>query len=257
MSNYRAITFFDLDGTLLDAQSKITPEVAQAIKALKENNVLPVIATGRTEAEIKHIMSDSGITSAVTMNGSYISVDGKEIHSEKIAVDECQKMVEHVKHQGHQLSFYNHQHIWCTAHTQTMIDAYKYIHSDVPEINPQAFLNHPINMLLILSESGDEYYHERFPDLTFYRNGPYSIDTVKKGISKGAGVNRLKQEMNLSNVPTFGFGDGPNDFALLEACDNKIAMGNAYDDLKELSTFITKKNTDGGIVHALKHFDLI
>ena len=166
-------------------------------------------------------------------------------------------MLEHVQIQGHQLSFYNHQHIWCTAHTQTMIDAYNFIHSNVPEINPQAYLDHPINMLLILSQSGDEYYHEQFPDLTFYRNGPYSIDTVKKGISKGAGVKRLKQELNLVDVPTFGFGDGPNDFSLLEACDNKIAMGNAYNDLKELSTFITKKNTEGGIVHALKHFDLI
>jgi len=34
-------------------------------------------------------------------------------------------------------------------------------------------------------------------------------------------------------------------------------MGNAYDELKELATFITKKNTEGGIVHALKHFELI
>lgn len=124
MSNYRAITFFDLDGTLLDAQSKITPEVAEAMQALQANNVLPVIATGRTEAEIKHIMSDAGISSAVTMNGSYISVDGQEVHSEIIATEDCQKMLEHVQIQGHQLSFYNHQHIWCTAHTQTMIDAY-------------------------------------------------------------------------------------------------------------------------------------
>ncbi|BDP90864.1 hypothetical protein EfmGK923_10370 [Enterococcus faecium] len=50
VSNYRAITFFDLDGTLLDAKSKITPEVAKAMNALKENNVLPVIATGRTDS---------------------------------------------------------------------------------------------------------------------------------------------------------------------------------------------------------------
>ena len=257
MSNYRAITFFDLDGTLLDSRSKITPEVANAMEALKKNNVLPVIATGRTEAEIKHIMSDAGITSAVTMNGSYISVDGKEIHSEKFSTDECQRMLDHVTSQGHQLSFYNHQNIWCTSHDQTMIEAYDFIHSTVPEINPYAFLDHPINMLLILSKSGDEYYHEHFPELTFYRNGPYSIDTVKKGISKGVGVKRLKQEMDLADVQTVGFGDGPNDFALLEACDNKIAMGNAYDGLKELSTFITKKNTEGGIVHALKHFDLI
>ena len=54
MSNYRAITFFDLDGTLLDAKSKITPEVAKAMNALKENNVLPVIATGRKKCMIMY-----------------------------------------------------------------------------------------------------------------------------------------------------------------------------------------------------------
>ena len=32
---------------------KITPEIAVAIQALKENDILPVIATGRTEMEIK------------------------------------------------------------------------------------------------------------------------------------------------------------------------------------------------------------
>lgn len=257
MSNYQAITFFDLDGTLLDAHSTITPEIASAMNALKENHVLPVIATGRTEIEIQKIMEDAGITSAVTMNGSYIRVDGKEIHSELFSEEECQRMYEHVRSQGHELSYYNHENIWCTGHNQIMIDAYNFIHSEVPPIEPFAFRENKINMLLILSQSGDEYYHEQFPELTFYRNGPYSIDTVKKGISKGAGVKRLKDELGLTNVPTFGFGDGPNDFALLEACDNKIAMGNAYDGLKELATFVTKKNTEGGIVHALKHFDLI
>ncbi|MCE3183125.1 Cof-type HAD-IIB family hydrolase [Enterococcus faecium] len=257
MSNYRAITFFDLDGTLLDAKSKITPEVAKAMNALKENNVLPVIATGRTEAEIHSIMEDAGITSAVTMNGSFIRVDGEEIYSQTFSSEECQKMYDHVQLNGHELSYYNDQKIWCTGHSQTMINAYDFIHSDVPEIDPLGFKENTVNMLLILSQSGDEYYHEHFPELTFYRNGPYSIDTVKKGISKGAGVKRLQKELQLEKVPTFGFGDGPNDFALLEACDNKIAMDNAYDGLKELSTFITKKNTEDGIVHALKYFDLI
>ncbi|MGM9902650.1 HAD superfamily hydrolase [Enterococcus sp. 10A9_DIV0425] len=257
MLDYQAITFFDLDGTLLDAKSTITPEVAEAMQKLKENNILPVIATGRTEAEIKTIMQNAGITSAVTMNGSFISVEGQEVYSVHFSTEECKKMHDHVQRQGHQLSYYNRENIWCTDHSQTMIKAYDYIHSDVPPINPYAFQDHPINMLLILSESGDEYYHENFPEFTFYRNGPYSIDTVKKGISKGAGVQRLKENLQLEHVPTFGFGDGPNDFALLEACDHKIAMGNAYDGLKDIATFITKNNTDHGIVHALKHFDLI
>ncbi|MFV0559466.1 MAG: Cof-type HAD-IIB family hydrolase [Enterococcus sp.] len=257
MENYRAITFFDLDGTLLDGTSQITPEIAQAMNDLKKNKVLPVIATGRTEAEIQHVFTDSGITSSVTMNGSFIRVDGQEVYSNTISTSECQRMLDLVNEQGHQLAYYNNQRIWCTGHDQTLVNAYNFIHSKAPEIDPLGFNHEPVNMLLVLSEDGDHRYHEQFPEMTFYRNGPYSIDTVNKGISKGTGVARLKERLGLENVPTFGFGDGPNDLALLQACDNKIAMGNAYDGLKEVADFITKKNTDHGIVHALKHFDLI
>lgn len=62
--------------------------------------------------------------------------------------------------------------------------------------------------------------------------------------------------MNL-DVPTFAFGDGPNDFDLFKACDFKIAMGNAVDGLKEIADFVTKTNLEGGINHALKHYQLI
>ncbi|BDP74034.1 hypothetical protein EfmAA96_18190 [Enterococcus faecium] len=46
----------------------------------------------------------------------------------------------------------------------TSINAYDFIHSDVPEIDPLGFKENTVNMLLILSQSGDEYYHEHFPD---------------------------------------------------------------------------------------------
>lgn len=257
MSNYRAVAFFDLDGTLLDGQSKITPEITQAMSQLKKNHVLPVIATGRTEIEILDIREQAGITSNIVMNGSFIRVDGNPVYSSYFTEEECQKMYDLTTENGHLLSYYNEERIWCTGHNQTLIDAYNFIHSDIPPVEPLGFKQHPVKMLLVLSHSGDEVYHKAFPELTFYRNGPHSIDIVKKGISKGTGVATLMDEMNLTDVPTYGFGDGPNDYALLEACDYKIAMGNAVSELKELSDFVSKKNTEGGIVHALKHFDLI
>ncbi|KAF1297485.1 HAD family hydrolase [Enterococcus sp. JM4C] len=257
MSNYRAVAFFDLDGTLLDAQSNVTTEVASAMSQLKKNQVLPVIATGRTEIEILKIKQQTGITSNIVMNGSFIRVDGEPVYSSYFTEEECQRMYDLTTEQGHLLSYYNEEHIWCTGHNQTLVDAYNFIHSEVPPIQPLGFKEQPVKMLLVLSQSGDEVYHEAFPEMTFYRNGPYSIDIVKKGISKGTGVSTLMDVMNLTGIPTYGFGDGPNDFALLEACDHKIAMGNAVPELKEISTFVSKKNTEGGIVHALKHFDLL
>lgn len=257
MENIQAVAFFDLDGTLLNDKSQITPEITRAINSLKTNNVLPMIATGRTVVEIEHIMRDSGIDSAIVMNGQFIQVAGKKVYSDEFTYDECLKMYEHVKSLGHEISYYNDQQIWCSGHSETLANAYAFIHSGVPVIDHSDLKDKSVNMMLVLSEDGDEHYLTHFPEMTFYRNGPYSIDTVRKGVSKGTGVKNLFKALDLPAVPTFAFGDGINDLALFEACDNKIAMGNARIELKEHSSFITKKNTEGGIVHALKHFDLI
>ncbi len=255
--NYQALAFFDLDGTLLDGQSKITPEIAQAMAQLIQNKVLPVIATGRTEAEIYEIRETAGITSNIVMNGAFIRVDGEIVYNETIDPKISERMINAVRDKKHSLSFYNPSNYWSTHHDDNTVNAYGHIKSRLPEINPLGYQDTDVNMLLVLSQDGDEDYHAAFPELTFYRNGPFSIDIVNRGTSKGTAIKRLQKIMNLEDVPTFGFGDGNNDFALLEACDNKIAMGNAVAGLKEMADFITKPNTDGGIIHALKHFDLI
>lgn len=257
MKTIQAVAFFDLDGTLLNEKSKITPEITLAIKALKDNHVLPMIATGRTIVEIEPIMQDSGIDSAIVMNGQLIQVEGEKIYSDEFTYEECLKMSEHAKRLGHEVSYYNDQQIWCSGHSEILANAYAYIHSDLPVIDQSDLRDKTVNMMLVLSEDGDAHYLEHFPEMTFYRNGPFSIDTVRKGVSKGSGVQNLFKSLDLPQVPTFAFGDGINDLALFDACDHKIAMGNARTELKERASFITKNNTDGGIVHALKHFSLI
>ena len=259
MDKMKAITFFDLDGTLLDGKSQITPKITAAVAALKDNQILPLIATGRTLCEIQPIMKASGIDSAIVMNGKFIHYEGKTIYSDEFTTEECVSLHEHVKQRGHELAFYNERRIFCTGHTGTVKQAYDYIHSAVPEIDPTGYENDAVNMMLVLSQHGDddEYYYERFPELTFYRNGPFSIDIVRKGVSKGSGVKNLFNTLGLNGIPTYAFGDGINDLALFEACDYGIAMGNAREELKEKATFISTKNTENGIVNGLKKFDLL
>lgn len=255
--SFKAVCFFDLDGTLLDARSQITSEVAAAMQQLKANNVLPVIATGRTEIEVLEIMKAANIESDIVMNGAFIRVNGEIIHSDLMTEELVARFTAAIHEAGDQVSYYNEAQIWSSGYNDELISAYKFIHTETPPIDPEGYKDKPVNMLLVLGKGNDEFYQERFPELQFYRNSPYSIDTVKKPTSKGNAVGILKEKMQLGDIPTYGFGDGPNDFALLEACDVKIAMGNAKEELKAIADFVTKKNTEGGIVHALKHFQLI
>lgn len=112
MDKMKAITFFDLDGTLLDGKSQITPKITAAVAALKDNQILPLIATGRTLCEIQPIMKTSGIDSAIVMNGQFIHYEGKTIYSDEFTTEECVSLHEHVKQRGHELAFYNERRIF-------------------------------------------------------------------------------------------------------------------------------------------------
>lgn len=257
MNDIKAITFFDLDGTLLNEKSQVTIETAQAIAQLKKNKVLPIIATGRSLIEIQSIMEKSGIDSAIVMNGQYIQLAGETIYSSVFTNEEVNKLYTHVKQQGDELAFYNSHHIWCTGHNEIVENAYAFIHTTPPIIDQTNLEEKIVNMMLILTMKGDDYYYKNFPNITFYRNSPYSIDIVKKGVSKGSGVQHVLETLQNSTIPTFAFGDGLNDLPLFSACNYSIAMGNAREEVKKQASFITKKNTENGIIAGLKKFDLL
>jgi hydroxymethylpyrimidine pyrophosphatase-like HAD family hydrolase len=103
----------------------------------------------------------------------------------------------------------------------------------------------------------DIFYHEEFPEFNFYRTSPEIIDIVLKGTDKGTGIKKVVDLLGAHDIPSFGFGDGVNDFALFQSVDYRIAMGNAVQELKDMADYVTSENTNGGLVQALKHFELI
>lgn len=254
---YEGIAFFDLDGTLLDSKSQITPEISEAMTQLKKNNVLPIIATGRNEREIQQIKQAANISSCVTMNGMLVKVEDTIVEANEIDPNACKTMLDFARDLKDELAFHSTSQLFISGVNDYVKKSYDFFHLDLPPIHPTAYHDYITHMILVLSEGNDTIYQEAFPEYTFYRNGPFCIDVVNKGISKGTGVQSIKDYLQLQDIPTFAFGDGINDLELLAACDHKIAMGNALPEVMECADYITDKNTNSGIVKALKHYDLI
>lgn len=259
MKNYKSVCFFDLDGTLLNAQSQLDDEVIKAIGQLKENGSLPLIATGRSWGEIQGIMRQAGIDSAITMNGQMLHVNGKMIHENIFSVELVERVLNLAVNLGHSICFYNDSNIWSYKQTEIMQASYDHIHTPIPPENPDVYKQEKINMLLTLTNEieKDNIYHETFPELTFYRNSPNSIDIVSAGISKGSGVKYILDYLDHSDLPTYAFGDGANDIPLLKAVTHGVAMENGVAETKAVAEYVTGKNTDGGLVQGLKYFGLI
>lgn len=255
----KALVFFDLDGTLLNDQSLVDEDVKEALAQLKDNGAVPFIATGRSPIEVQHIIEDTVIDSFITLNGQYIQFEGKEVFRNVIPKEVVTDLKKLTSEKNMALSLYSADKIRATYHNETIKKAYGFIHEDPPAIDDSLDLNEEILMMLVINEDSsiDHEITDVFSNLSFYRNTPYSIDTISKGHNKAKGIDALLDSTGLSGIPLYAFGDGANDKEMLERVDHSVAMANGLDEVKELADYITSANTDGGVIEGLRHFNLI
>jgi len=83
------------------------------------------------------------------------------------------------------------------------------------------------------------------------------VDVFNHGGSKAFGIQKLLENKNFLDVPTYAFGDGLNDIEMFQLVDHPIAMGNCVEPLKALAEFITDDNNNDGIAKGLNKFGLI
>lgn len=256
----KGLVFFDLDGTLLNAKSELDQEISEALESMKRKNIIPFVATGRSPIEIEHVLENSPIDSFITLNGQYIVYEGKEIYRSAIPKKLLNELKSATDKYDFPLSMYTHDKIRTTKDTQTMITAYKNIHTKPPEVDAAFHLKEEVLMALIINDdpSYDEDFRSKFPQLSFYRNTPYSVDTIIKNNSKATGIKELEKLLGLENVPTYAFGDGPNDKEMIAYADYGIAMQNGVDEVKEVADYVTSfSNVEGGIIEGLTKYNLI
>lgn len=251
------LVFFDLDGTLLNEHSDVGEAEIASIQQLKKNGYMPIIATGRSVIEIENILKKTGINSIISMNGQLGIFNNELIYQKKMDKNVLENLKEMVLSRNEQLAFYNKEKIRITSHGEMAKKCYTWINSELPLIDGNMYETDPVNMVLVLSDEGDEEYKQAFPELAFVRNGPYSIDVFTSGGSKAEGIKILVEKLQLQQIPTYAFGDGFNDIEMFDLVDYPVAMGNAVEVLKEKASYVTETNLNNGIAQGLKHYKLI
>ncbi|WP_283679914.1 Cof-type HAD-IIB family hydrolase [Lentilactobacillus sp. Marseille-Q4993] len=256
---YKGIAFFDLDHTLLNEQTKVDDEVANAMHQLRANNVLPVISTGRNIFEITTILERTGIDSVVSANGSFVTFESKPVYEAVLDNFKIQEFMDYAKTFDDSVTVYSNEDYRINMVNETVKNNYASINTPVPPVGTEEFMaNNKIYMMVVNTVGHDDDYINKYDGVfTFFRNTPYSMDVVAAGGSKKRGIIELVKNAKLEGVPTYGFGDGNNDIPMLEHVDHPVVMGNGLPHVKEYAEFITTNNTDHGIVNGLKHFDLI
>lgn len=262
--NYKGIVFFDYDGTLADETEGIyypTHATKEAISRLRQNGYLSVLATGRSLCYIPDVGVDFG--GYVVSNGSYAEADGMEIYQNFIPTDDVKELVDAFENMGLFYSMENQRKCYAKDVNEpifkAMIDNFN-ISADVFQNLNEGELP-DISKLLVVYSSLDEHRHlsEMFKDkFTFAMHRKYlSADVQPTWINKSVGARRLAEYFDINPENIYAFGDGTNDYELLDFAGHGIAMEYHADVLDKVCEYVTDTVKNEGIYKALVHYGLI
>lgn len=261
---YQGAVFFDADGTLIDGPAGVfspTPKTCAAILRLQAQNILTVLATGRSECYI--LPGLQRFDCYITANGAHAECGGAVIHDRAIAPDALRDLTAYLD--GAKINYVLETPALCYCkdlkerYFQGMMQKYGF-----PEEN---FLPLPsldglkINKLMVMYDAMDK--RDRFLydfggryDITD-QPGNQACDVGQKGVSKGLGVEKVLAYFHIPREKAYAFGDADNDYDMLAAVGTGIAMGRHTKRLEKAAAFVTGTVQEDGVDTALRKLHLI
>ncbi len=276
----RAI-FFDIDGTLVNNQSKALESTKKAINYARKNGILCGVATGRSPIRIKEIIDDLELDMYVVYNGQLVFTSERTVVDQPFDRSTLMKIVDFADRNHRQIIFGGRDQL---AGSTTMLLGQSVLVKRLVGFLPKNFpvrlmkkglqlfsphrqkkryealeiLNEPIYQCILLSqESEQEKLETYFPECSFQRSNAYTVDLIPKGGSKLSGIKKFAKETGIEMSEIMAFGDHYNDIEMLKGVGIGVAMGNAQIEVKKAADFVTQTNEKNGIYEGLKHFGLI
>lgn len=260
---------FDLDGTLLTSENKISDTDKETLRRLSRGGVKIIIATGRTDLQILEYVHDLGIADPViTCNGGQIiNAFTKEVlHRKFLHPDDAKNIIDTAKAEGIEYLFYTPDYVY-HAYSSERVKFFLSYNETAPEQfrvpireasgypDEEAYSN--IIKILIRDDTARiPEFERRFNGnntLTIVSSGKNLIDVMPENTTKGNGIKILAEKLGIPVSEVAAFGDSMNDESMLRAAGYSVAMGNADDVIKEICDFVTKTNDECGITYALNH----
>lgn len=265
------LIFFDLDGTLLNASSEISPFTQETLGLLREKDIAYTVATGRSLLSAKNIVAGHFFELPhIYNNGVTIWDPAKQALSfdNLLEHSEIEDVVNAALAQGitpFVNTIDNHQHFIYHSQVRHPIEkelVEKYFARTDAKLLPLEALpkNSDVTNISMIGENTKvaSIWNEinDHPHLIAYSGPAHEgrdnswMDVHHRLANKGSAVNNLKVDLGASNVICFG--DGENDLSMFELADECYAPANAKPQVKSKASAVIGHNHDDGIAHFLR-----
>lgn len=251
--------FTDLDGTLLNNDSMVSPETKAFLDDFLANGNKLILSSGRPLDSILEVKRDAGLTQKGILltcsNGTLIyDCDNRcPILEKRLPMAYVSYLQEKAKEYGLHVQTYRDDAIISPADDPEIRFYRRKIHLPLiisPDLT-QALDKEPFKMLAISLDDFEklESFRKGIADWTedkiqtIYSNTMY-LELFDWNAGKGNAVRFICDYFNVSLSDTYAAGDAENDISMLEAAGTGIAMANASDNVKKHADIITELDND-------------
>ncbi|MBA2133274.1 Cof-type HAD-IIB family hydrolase [Capillibacterium thermochitinicola] len=256
----------DVDGTLLDSNSNLTPETIKAIQETIAAGVIVTICTGRPIQGVEPLIEQLGLDLPfITYNGAMI-VMGK---SRKILYAQTMRGedVKTVYKLGTNLK--TTVVIW--ADNKLYVQPFgpeATAYSDLSRTKPEpitdleALIAQGVTKVLFYDTVEAIRHFEKQvapavpPTVNYCTSQPFLLEFFDQKVSKANALAQLSAYYGFSREEIIAIGDGFNDLSMIKYAGLGIAMANADAAIKQHADYVTLSNDENGVAHALYRFCL-
>jgi Cof subfamily protein (haloacid dehalogenase superfamily) len=264
----------DIDGTLLDSKSQISPANLDALRHAHEAGIETVLVTGRRHNFALPIARLLGFDLwIISSNGAVTrSTRGESFHRDLMpratAVKLCRAMHDFRDNTVITFDREGPGAIVCEQQEQLYGVIQRWMEKNAPYIeyvNPieKAVIEDPIQVMFcgeveLMKQATQRLFdcgfaHEFTVLRTQYDHRNLTIvDVLNAGCSKGHALERWATYRGLQSSEVMAIGDNYNDIEMLTFAGHPVIMGNASDDLKQNGWTLTLHNDESGVAAAIE-----
>ena len=244
------VYLFDVDGTLVI--DGVIPESAKsAIEELREEGSLVMLATGRSQGQIKEITDQIDVDGFIQNNGAYATL-GKDILYESAINPET---IWKLHNDGLNISVLTKDRFVRFNNTNKAFKKFaESLKIEEPKKGDTAMIDRDKIYSLTISslDPEKEIDQKRYPDLRFIRVSEYGYDVVNKNTTKASAFDAIKAKYPKGHI--IAFGDNLNDLEMLDEADLSVCMPNSPQECKKASSYVTRDPLNDGIEFAINNF---
>lgn len=263
MDNAQNIIAFDLDGTLLNSNRKVSPKDFDTLRKLNRPNFYRVAATGRNHFSVNRVLeADFPIDYVVFSSGAGIlNWKTKEIiHKQHISKIEIENIINTIM--PYELNFTVHKEIPNNHHMMLYsghpnsddLLAYTSFYKEyLSELDLRKIPTAATQVIVLLNSHVHLYNHfkEQLKDLkVILTTSPVNhksmwMEVFNPAVSKSNGLKWLANYLQLKNVHYFAIGNDYNDLDMLTFAHESFVVNNAPNELKKRFKVTTSHNESG------------